>query len=264
MNHSHETKGFTLIELLVVISIIALLIGILLPALGAARRVARQTQNSSQVRGIHQAILSHATTNKHRFVGLGKPDFNSNGFIDSGIPNTGSTKQAGNFVEARYWILLDGKYFSGEYCISPVETKSIWTTGAVSSKNYSFAMLNVTKMGTKGKNATGRIAEWSDSLNSDAIVITDRNTGTGTDADTVKSIHTNKAGDYRGSIGWNDNHVNFEHTSIFETRYYEGAKVVDKNGEGKDTLFNEEKDSEGKYGNDAHMANAGTKTNTEE
>lgn len=60
-------KAFTLIELLVVISIIALLIGILLPALGAARQTARISSSASNQRQIGIAMAAYQADNKEFF-----------------------------------------------------------------------------------------------------------------------------------------------------------------------------------------------------
>src|SRR5512140_2147116 len=60
-------SGFTLIELLVVIAIIALLIGILLPALGRAGDAGRDTQCRSSIRQIVTALIEFSTDFKGRF-----------------------------------------------------------------------------------------------------------------------------------------------------------------------------------------------------
>ncbi|MFO0859903.1 MAG: DUF1559 domain-containing protein [Phycisphaerales bacterium] len=60
-------RAFTLIELLIVIAVIATLIGILLPALGAARESARATKCMSNLRTIGSSLTLYADANKGTF-----------------------------------------------------------------------------------------------------------------------------------------------------------------------------------------------------
>ncbi|MEL7474397.1 MAG: type II secretion system protein [Planctomycetota bacterium] len=60
-------RGFSLIELLVVIAIIALLISIVLPALGSARATARRTQALANARTVAQSFESYLGDNDETY-----------------------------------------------------------------------------------------------------------------------------------------------------------------------------------------------------
>jgi prepilin-type N-terminal cleavage/methylation domain-containing protein/prepilin-type processing-associated H-X9-DG protein len=67
-------SGFTLVELLVVIAIIGMLIGLLLPAIQAARESGRRTQCQNNLKQIAVAVQTHHDTHKQFPMGRNRFD----------------------------------------------------------------------------------------------------------------------------------------------------------------------------------------------
>jgi len=70
-----KKSGFTLIELLVVIGVIALLVGILLPALVGARRRARATVGVANLRSLSQIMIMYTGDSGGKFLSPFHPEY---------------------------------------------------------------------------------------------------------------------------------------------------------------------------------------------
>lgn len=101
--------GFTLIELLVVVAVIAVLIGILLPALGKARKSAQTLQCLSQMRNLALAQQGYMASN-------------DGWLVDYGLGHGGATLDA-----TLSWVHTLQQYYDTALIVrSPVDTSPNW------------------------------------------------------------------------------------------------------------------------------------------
>jgi prepilin-type N-terminal cleavage/methylation domain-containing protein len=133
-------RAFTLIELLVVVAIIALLVGILLPAIGQARKTAQIVKSQANLRSLGQVQAIYAYEHKDSFTNpFPIPGYTRNGFANIGW---GSGVKPGNgFV---FDLVAPGKWYSEMYGFHWYSFTASWLNPGDYQSEIQFAPLDRT------------------------------------------------------------------------------------------------------------------------
>lgn len=132
-----RNRGFTLIELLVVMAIIALLVGLLLPALNSARRQARLIKDGTQIQQIHKAWVSYSVEAKGLLPTPGLINrLDVNGVQ---IPGRGAEDIEQNNTAFLHSVMIMQNYYSAQLLVGPTEI-----SGAVAQfEDFDFTVYSI-------------------------------------------------------------------------------------------------------------------------
>ena len=119
-----KKRAFTLVELLVVVAIIALLVGLLLPALAKAQATAKTVKDSNQIKQIHTAMVSRA--NETKGGKLPTPGLiNRRAYGGQQLPGEGEEDFAKNRTPCLYSACVAQQLFNTDILIGATEVNPV-------------------------------------------------------------------------------------------------------------------------------------------
>jgi len=224
-------KGFTLIELLVVISIIAILMAMLLPALGKAREIARMSNNRNNLTSIVKANALYAASNNQFYAGM-----NSRGDLETAAIVASASRYGSNGANATDASpdTAEQTYDAQEaedtisYCmaaninedslgagstVNPNESDALIGEAPAMSGSVTYAAGVYCSYSLLAYTDTDLAPAWNDTTDSETLITGDRVIGTpaaqgagGSSA--YSSVLTDLAsGEWRGRLAFADTHV---------------------------------------------------------
>ncbi len=117
----HGKRAFTLIELLTVMAIIALLVGLLLPALATARAKALSTKDQSQIKQIHQSFSVFSRDYDGIFPTPGLVNRLKDTQLSKETPGRGPESLKANSSDSMYSLCVMNNLFSPDLLYCPTE-----------------------------------------------------------------------------------------------------------------------------------------------